>query len=1101
MTEKRFSPNEFLRARRPERFSDSVVFEEPTLDRTTLEYHLDTLTNRGQENQFEEFARRLAEREICPNLLPHTGPTGGGDSKVDSETFPVADALSLGWFVGTGREAASERWAFAFSAKKDWRAKVRSDIKKIAGTGRGYTKAFFVTNQFVPDKARAAIEDKLRRDHNIDVRILDRTWILNRVFMGRHEELAVEALGITTPLRREVRRGPLDTQREQELDEVDQRIHTALRGGGPAFQFVDDCLAAATLARDLERPRTEVEGRFARAERVAVEYGTPHQKLESLYQRAWTAFFWYEDYKQLPELYQLAEERAKDSRNANEIELLTNLWLVLRRAVHDGELSEAEAGLSEHTAVLTEALERLRKEHDRPSTALQARTLLLQMRLAATPPDRADAILRELTEVVRQCEGLVGYPLEPLAEVIGEIGGVFGERAAYNTLFEAVVETTSRRAGEIAAARALLTRGAQQLDAGRYYPAIRTFGRALGKLHRHESRRDLVHALYLCANAYERVGLLWAARGTLLVAASVATNEFWTSEEVTPAQRVCYNRLKWIELRLGRLPQILAWQEVDRTVAQVLAAHGYDAERMSRGELPFDAILGILCLKADLWHLQRLSRLPDVLDQLGLYNASAALLYALGHVEALPEALVGGRKDEGELFGFFATWRDQPAAKDVPGELSIGTGRRVTLVSRILGCQVTIDSDSASPCVELAESTLAALEALLATGPTERMMAHEPTLAISVRKSEFADRPFGFEMKESTGRPHVEIYCADFHPHELTLEQQTALKRKLFELLAQVLAHVFWFGGGDDTIASLFDDGHALERSIDFTTSFVTVGNVLGHEPKMTLGAWTAMTTKDYPLKRSVEWDVEERGARARVAATPKSSPPVFGTGEPPEALQEPDQALHSTMATVSLIRMPLWERAGWSGTMFAVVPGGAAPPMIAPIFKDKQAARLIIEDWYRELGEVDATERLRITIIRGVHRSNPHAYRVMIGSNLPPELTNNDSSLVFTVSRSNTMAPASDVNLQRFLESYRAVGRYFLAGAESPDGRTNPRLASRIHILKHELNVRDAWQISKHDPDAMGVRADDDPIIPQGQQKAPVLELLKWLRERRSPP
>ena len=131
-----FSPRAFLRARRPERFSDSVVEQEPALDRSMLEYHLHTLTSRSQENDFELFARHLAEREVCPNLLPQTGPTGGGDSKVDAETYPVADALAFVWYVGIGREAASERWAFAFSAKEKWRTKVRSDIAKIAQTGR-----------------------------------------------------------------------------------------------------------------------------------------------------------------------------------------------------------------------------------------------------------------------------------------------------------------------------------------------------------------------------------------------------------------------------------------------------------------------------------------------------------------------------------------------------------------------------------------------------------------------------------------------------------------------------------------------------------------------------------------------------------------------------------------------------------------------------------------------------------------------------------------------------------------------------------------------------------------------------------------------------
>ena len=89
------SPQEFLRARRPDRFSDSFLEEGFVLDRSMLEYHLHSLTSRSQEADFERFARRLVEREVCPNLLPQTGPTGGGDSKVDAETYPVADDLSL----------------------------------------------------------------------------------------------------------------------------------------------------------------------------------------------------------------------------------------------------------------------------------------------------------------------------------------------------------------------------------------------------------------------------------------------------------------------------------------------------------------------------------------------------------------------------------------------------------------------------------------------------------------------------------------------------------------------------------------------------------------------------------------------------------------------------------------------------------------------------------------------------------------------------------------------------------------------------------------------------------------------------------------------
>src|SRR3972149_9487782 len=100
------SPREFMRLRRPERFSDSLPDQHSRLEQSILEYHLESLTSRNQELDFERFAREIAQREICPNLLPHTGPTGGGDSKVDSETYPVSDQLALAWYSGIGRAAA-----------------------------------------------------------------------------------------------------------------------------------------------------------------------------------------------------------------------------------------------------------------------------------------------------------------------------------------------------------------------------------------------------------------------------------------------------------------------------------------------------------------------------------------------------------------------------------------------------------------------------------------------------------------------------------------------------------------------------------------------------------------------------------------------------------------------------------------------------------------------------------------------------------------------------------------------------------------------------------------------------------------------------------
>ena len=100
------SPSEFMRNLRPELYSDSTERPRYELDRGTLEYHLETITSRNQTHAFETFCRKLCERTVCPNLRPATGPEGGGDSKADSETFPVSDLVADTWFTGKGREAA-----------------------------------------------------------------------------------------------------------------------------------------------------------------------------------------------------------------------------------------------------------------------------------------------------------------------------------------------------------------------------------------------------------------------------------------------------------------------------------------------------------------------------------------------------------------------------------------------------------------------------------------------------------------------------------------------------------------------------------------------------------------------------------------------------------------------------------------------------------------------------------------------------------------------------------------------------------------------------------------------------------------------------------
>lgn len=1086
-----FSAKLLLKTRRPECFSDTSVEEITELDRSLLEFHLSSLTSRSQETDFERFARRLCEYEICPNLLPQTGPTGGGDSKVDSETYPVADSLVFAWFTGLGREASHERWGFAFSAKSDWRSKVQSDIAKIAGTARAYTKAFFVSNQAVPDRKRAVVEDGLRTKYGMDVRILDRTWILDRVFAAHHEKLAVNELGVTGLSRSEVTKGPLDVKREKALAEVEERIRESLQAGMSRGALVDDALRAANLARNLERPRTEIEGLFKRAERLAREFGSSRQNVEVAYQWAWTLYGWLEDYRAFGEQYGVVQDRAKGSRNVFDLERLTTLWFALQGAVGCGILEMQSVSFSTRTDALVMELNRFKEYEDRPSATLQAETLLLIVQLVQrlNVRDPPDDLLRGLQEVALRSKGLFGFSLKPLVEYLTLIGPSLEGLTAYDDLFETIVQVVSTRDSEITAARLLLERGEHQLSYGHPIKAIVSLGRALGRLHKDETRHLLVRALYLCGCAYDEIGLPWAARGTLLSAASIATDDFWRYGDVTPYQAACYRRLKRVELRLGRLPHILAWHELDVVLRQELVERGYDTALLSQ-EPEFDALFIRLLLRSDFQDLWALQKLPDALDRLGLDVQADALLYALGHKERLETVC----KKLGEDPDVFASrgWRIK-ADISLPERPVLYDQPTVALHSRVLGCRINAKCMNDPPCVEVAESFLAALEGFLATCAIDRAIAREPEFSVEVRECENGKDPITISVEEQGGRPQLVILCQTFDPHNMPAERQNAVREAVFEAVATTLEQIVEFKDEERDLESLFRDERVSERAIAFTSTFGWQVNVLGNSPKTRLTSWFSEKDTVYTVRRVGPWQPVEVATSNMENGDITWTNPGYGS-EP--GLGSHNLRSHEQLEIDSLIRVRLWDRAGWVGLAFLTYQANIETPVVALIFRNQEAGRKIFEYWRQELGGNDERKRLRLTFVRGIDKAHPDAYRVVIGSN--PTMLPSSTRYFSSANRIHQMNSTSAENLLRFIRSHAAVGTFRLAPAYAPpgfDGSQAPLLEMEISITMDHFHVRNAWEIGLGDMDSVAIQKEDDPIIPEDVGDVPVLELIRKLR------
>lgn len=1095
-----FRPSDFMRARRPEHFSDTRTVIESRLTREVLEYQLDTLTSRKQEIEFEYFARRLAEKEICPNLIPQTGPTGGGDSKTDTETYPVSDAIAERWYQGIGQEARNERWAFAFSAMKKWKPKVQGDIKKIAATDRDYKRIFFITNQFVRDKARADTEDKLTRQYKIPVRIFDRSWILDKVFTNNRQALTIESLHLTdfeSEAKRKV--GPRDVAREAELRELDVEIADPDRYQDVEYQLAEDCLRSAVLARGLELPRVEVDGRFARAERVAERVGLAQQRLRVAYAKAWTAFWWYDDFEEFNRLYSEVEEFAKGSSQASDVELVFNLWQCFSTTVERGQLDAAATDLVGRTTKLKAELNRLASDSDRPNNALQARTNSLFVALNEAITQRDDSAVNEVLKgfmgVLEAATPLGAFPVEPLEKIISELGDLFPNNSTYDDLFEQLVDFLEQRRSEAEGGCALLARGYQKLKAEKYYDAIRFLGRAQAKLIKHEYRNELASALAGCGVAYKAVGLLWAARTSTLAGVTQLLGEFIEDGSISNRALSCVQNLIWLELQLGRVPCVLCWMDLGSALAVHLRLEGERKEYFEKQRETQDMLLGVLMLRTPLEELSKLAFMPRILENRQLPHSYMALLYALGYETFMrDEGWIPQGESPDSVRTFFEQWINQPAKDDLPEQPILLSGASTRLRTCILGSEILVDAASDLSSIQLAETILGALEALLATSADQLgLMPYRQELRLNVMPSGGTATPC-FEIKEHEGEPVIEIrYPSQFSP--ITVEARTKQKDWILELIAAVLPQLV-IVHDLQYIEHLAKEESVFSRMLSFSEVAVCISNVLGDTPKLLLSDWEKEPrTREYPPLRTEPWSVHLPKAtddQDSASAWSKRSegPP------PPELLLDMRTAKHGERKVVSLIDSLLWDKAKWSATAFMCTLNDCTPPVLGIGFQDETTGQTIFQALRKRLGEIDTAEGLRISIITGINRSNPFAYAVVLGSNL--KVNEFKKGPIIMVSRINRMEARDPQNLNRFLESYHRAGRYLVVPAAFSNPQEPPRFFEHLAIDKTELHVRPAWLIGENDPDLCALSADDAPLIPDGETNPPVLRALDWIRSRR---
>ncbi|MEO1964599.1 tetratricopeptide repeat protein [Hyphomonas sp.] len=949
----------------------------------------------------------------------------------------------------------SEKWAFAISAEKKWTAKARRDVRKIAETERSYERIFFITSRHARAKDRGRLEDELSQTYGIPVTIHDRTWIVDEVVEKDRLDLAFNFLGAGQAVPGGAKLGPNDYSRTQQLEDLEKEIQDPTAFHGMEMQLASEALVAAKLSRNLERARTETDGRFARAIDLAEKYGTYRQKLEANYEHIWTAFWWFNDIDFLLSHYDAFEARAIESDNAVDLEWLGNLHQLLVNCITHNHASIEDTKLWERVQRLEAKLQALADDPERPNNRLEARSGLLRIRLNNTmlkgELDALPSLWNDYAAIVDAARGLGEFNFQTLVEFIEVVGNVAGNDPAYNALIEKCAELVAERTSESEAALMYLNR-AKKLDLDDNFDMIRWLGKAAVGLSKHEYSDELIEATQLLSLAYRSAGLLWAARASCAMATATMFIEGERTNHIPVALVPTMKLWAWISLELGHLPDFLHNIQLLNGFLAGLPLDDESKSRVQKDLQEFDIAIGSLLLNLDESELTQLTRLPDLLGGLGLHMARMALLYAMGHIEILrTDGSIPAEESDEDILDLMTQMKNQPVSQDAAIPLVLNAEGTQSLQTSILGMRVVVEFES-SELISLAETILGVLETFFATAIEQRVAPHTEHYRVVLMLGD------GFSEPEVESDPS-EMKTIVRWPSSLAVTnygKADEIRTALLVIAAHVLATGCSTSESEGLLERLFDNEAVLHR-IAIIIASPNSYKRLFRQAFSRLSDWNEHNPEMYEIRdsRPIVPVTERKADPGEVGSSPNDSPPRS----------------HKALGVRSVIDLQTWNKAVWRGCGFLHT-GPDLPPIMLLLFEDEAAGRKIFERWRERFGEQDEADEIAISFIRELPEQSPHHYIAQITSRLPDETDPAHAKLVTSPIRSLMVTPPNSDNLDRFLAAYQRFGVYAIAPGIMPTKPdTPPEVEFDLAIQKRMLDVKNAAEVDENEAAAISLQ------------------------------
>lgn len=1063
-------PRDLLKKLHPNQFSDSKIIDKIECPRELLDFHLSKLSEQNKHFDFEDFIKNLLEREICPNLIEETGPAGGGDGKVDTENYPVSIDIQNYWWYGLNGK--NDRWAFAVSLKKGWKSKCDGDIKKIIDTNRGYTKIFFITNQAIKNDKKLEYQDNKSRETGLDIRILDKTWILDKALNVKNLDL-LKIINITQPLK-EKQIGPNDLKKQRRIEIIEKNLQDYSSQKIINQDVIDISIESAILSRDLEEEEIVVVGKFERALRFSRERKNVVAERDILYNLAWYYHWWLNNEINFEEYYVKYQNEVIKDKKIEEILKLANLWTLAytrkNRSVED---------VKDKTDILLKLLEEKEKSQSRV-TQLEAKTRICIIKILLE--EDITKQFSDLVEIVEEATKFKEYDFIVLAKMIENMLPIFSENEKYNELYELITEKLTARKGEIQKAEMHLKKAKILSSNAKHFDAINTLGKCLTLLYKEEADGKLVEAYVNIGANFESIGLLYASKNYYIAAATMFMDIFLKENFLDPFSVKVINRIIDLDIRLGNIEEAIEWLNIKNIFLNILIEKNeqIDLDKENEYFLQSEALISAEILSTKANDFDMIDKIIESCKEYELITAEVMAKYVIGEYDKqLLDECHGDKEKVDELISDFYK---NTLIQKLPTPLYINDKEK-EIHSPLNGNKIKVNFNSSKLLHRFSQFILALLENTFATMYSYKTyMRGDIIIKLQEKNTGKFDISYSFD-----GIDTYTVILDSVDMYNISAEHNKIISDRLYKLLANILAVNFIYEDFEQTLKKIFEDDKIFERSINHTNSLYNLNKVFGDEEEKEI------TT--HKITRTIEWYSNmklDNTTEETIDPFEEKEDIIYGKPE-----KNPFENIsHNNIYSSGMINCNHWDMAKWKGVIYLGDLENKSFIKIGFLFKNKEGAKRVFQDLIDKATTNDEEGKIIVSFIKGIDKDKIYDYRVMITGKVKVPKITSENILFNNLTRFHQMNCENDKNI-KILE-------------EIIDKGTNPHISILPMIMgdNHEImplwdyeiklkkiNIKQAYEISKNDMEAAVILKTDNPLIPKEIEDAPINELLELKR------